>query len=342
MADVSSIAGGSQRTIEQIIEEQSKKKQNTRNTGELGKDDFLKLLITQVQHQDPLNPASDTDFIAQIAQFSALEQMQNLNTSFAFSKGFSLIGKYVTGQIIDEATGDTKYVSGLVESARMNAGKVYVIVDGKEINVDQITDVYDNAFDSYNANISDYSGLIGMLGKSYISNDSGKVASIEGIVTALTRKSGGIIARLDEVDILPDNLDMTGFDSPEAYVQAYAGREITVRFKDPDTGYEFRVTGTLRDGYLDNDGSLRLILDDVSVPVENIFETKRVDLLSTEQMLLSQILRTLREIQGGQDTGEEETGVDEEGVDEVDGTAEAGSGADAGDAPEEPGEDSQV
>ena len=49
----------------------------------LGKDEFLQLLVTQMQYQDPLNPTSDTEFIAQMAQFSSLEQMQNLNNNFS-------------------------------------------------------------------------------------------------------------------------------------------------------------------------------------------------------------------------------------------------------------------
>ncbi|NBG87569.1 flagellar hook capping protein [Isachenkonia alkalipeptolytica] len=50
--------------------------------GDLDKDAFLQLLTTQLSNQDPLNPTEDREFIAQMAQFSSLEQMQNLNDTF--------------------------------------------------------------------------------------------------------------------------------------------------------------------------------------------------------------------------------------------------------------------
>lgn len=87
---------------------------------ELGKDDFLKLLITQLTHQDPTEPMDDREFIAQMAQFSTLEQMTNLSTEFQRLGGLlqsgqaiSLLDKTVdivlgsatiTGQV-DEVTG---------------------------------------------------------------------------------------------------------------------------------------------------------------------------------------------------------------------------------------------
>jgi flagellar basal-body rod modification protein FlgD len=52
----------------------------------MGKDAFLKLLITQLQHQDPLNPADSTEFTSQLAQFSSLEQLSNVNDNLAALK----------------------------------------------------------------------------------------------------------------------------------------------------------------------------------------------------------------------------------------------------------------
>jgi len=300
MEITSAAATGRQKTIEEIIESQAESQASTRKTGELGKDDFLKLLITQLQYQDPLNPASDTEFIAQLAQFSSLEQMQNLNRSFAYSSGISLIGKYISAEVEDE-NGKYKFVDGRVDTVCIINGEVYAVVGEDKVPLDKITWVGRDDL-NIGEDVTGYSGIIGMLGKAHIVNDAGKTGSIEGIISTVVKESSGVYAILDEVDIKPYNLDLAGLEKFEDYIAAMTGKEISFRIEDDLTGEKFKVEGVLRGGYYDEDGEIRLILDNVKVPAANIYSTSKIDLLSTEHMLLNEILKELKKLNSSGDT----------------------------------------
>lgn len=70
---------------------------NAKKRNELGENDFMTLLIAQLKNQDPMNPMKDTDFVAQLAQFSALQQAQNTSKGVEQAAAAGLIGRMVSG-----------------------------------------------------------------------------------------------------------------------------------------------------------------------------------------------------------------------------------------------------
>jgi len=138
------------------------------DTQTLGKDDFLKLLVTQLQNQDPLNPTDSTEFVSQLAQFSSLEQLSNVNENLKVVQLFdqsinnaqavNFVGKTIkaSGSMFELGSGETHeiqyqlgedadavYVSiynssgeaiKKIEMDQMTAGAQSVVWDGKDEN----------------------------------------------------------------------------------------------------------------------------------------------------------------------------------------------------------------
>ncbi|MDA3822663.1 MAG: hypothetical protein PF450_08670 [Bacteroidales bacterium] len=110
----------------------------------MGKESFLKLLVTQLRHQDPTKPMEDKEFIAQMAQFYSLEQISNLNKemksllqSSQATEANSLLGKRIEG--ISALT--KKPISGIVSSI-LHQGKNIILKVGKdEVSLDGINSV---------------------------------------------------------------------------------------------------------------------------------------------------------------------------------------------------------
>jgi flagellar basal-body rod modification protein FlgD len=100
----------------------------------LGKDDFLQLMVAQMKNQDPMSPSGDKEFIAQMAQFSTLEQISNmakateeLTKRTSMSQNVALLGKTVTYQGADGAP-----VTGIVDGVDLgDAGKTTLSVAGR-------------------------------------------------------------------------------------------------------------------------------------------------------------------------------------------------------------------
>ncbi len=110
----------------------------------LGREDFLKLLVVQLEHQDPTNPLDDKEFIAQTAQFSSLEQMTEMNKtlaslidSYKTNLSYSLLGRRV--EVFDEAAG--KMESGVVTDVQFDSGTPAITFNGVTYGVDAVRKV---------------------------------------------------------------------------------------------------------------------------------------------------------------------------------------------------------
>ncbi|UHA73933.1 flagellar hook capping FlgD N-terminal domain-containing protein [Paenibacillus sp. 481] len=122
---------------------------------QLGKDQFLKILMTQMGNQDPLSPLQNHELIAQMAQFSSVEQLTKISTqinSMQSSIGMSsnLIGKQISWivpgqQQTDGSVGQGELKSGVVESILVKDGKPYANVDGAQIEIEKIAEIRDAA-----------------------------------------------------------------------------------------------------------------------------------------------------------------------------------------------------
>ncbi|HBL83415.1 MAG: hypothetical protein A2Y17_04360 [Clostridiales bacterium GWF2_38_85] len=109
-------------------------------TADLGIDDFFKLMAAQLQNQSMFDSVDNTQFLAQMAQFSSLSQISELNNTIQANMAISLIGKAVSVSTIDSAGIETIEV-GKVEQISFNGGVPYVYVNGGFYQLSDIMDI---------------------------------------------------------------------------------------------------------------------------------------------------------------------------------------------------------
>lgn len=117
---------------------------------EMGYDQFLTLLCAEMQYQDPLEPTSNTEYVAQLATFSQLEATLSMQETQKNSMANDLVGKQVILEVTNENTGNTSYVDGKVDYVMYKDGTPYLSVNNALYSIDTLDTVADA--DYYEAN----------------------------------------------------------------------------------------------------------------------------------------------------------------------------------------------
>lgn len=107
-------------------EKSEKEKANSNST--LGKEAFLQLLVAQMQYQDPLEPMDNTEYVSQLATFSQLESLQNMQATLSNGQATDLVGKTVMVKVTD-ANGDTNLKPGVVDYVIFEGGTPYLVIN---------------------------------------------------------------------------------------------------------------------------------------------------------------------------------------------------------------------
>ncbi|MFJ7696490.1 flagellar hook assembly protein FlgD [Lysinibacillus fusiformis] len=195
----------------------------TKQTGnsELGKDAFLQLLITQLQHQDPTNPMDDREFISQMAQFSSLEQMQNMTKAVEsllasqqqtqMMNYATFVGKEVKWHEITDKTDEkgepvVNEGTGVIESLKFVDGSVvFKLADGKEITPGNISGILGSGTSSNGNNPVPESPLVQaskLIGKKVTYQDGEQ--ELQGRIVSVSNKDGVMYYVLDNDKKLTD------------------------------------------------------------------------------------------------------------------------------------------
>lgn len=120
-------------------------KKETKGTTNLGQDAFLQLLIAEMQHQDPLEPTTNTEWISQMATFSQLEELQALSKTTENTQMFSLVGKNVIVST-EDASGNKVFKEGIVDFISVSGGKTKFSIEGELYSMEELYSVVDGDY----------------------------------------------------------------------------------------------------------------------------------------------------------------------------------------------------
>jgi len=110
----------------------------TKGSNSLGDfNNFMKILASELQNQDPTDPVKNTEYVAQLAQMESLSQLQNMNNVITTNSSYNLIGKSVTYQTQDD-TGATTTATGTAKAVVVKNNEPYLVVNGGLVKVSDV------------------------------------------------------------------------------------------------------------------------------------------------------------------------------------------------------------
>lgn len=135
---------------------------NTKSNSSMDQMDFINLLVAEMQNQDPLEPSSNTDYVAQMATFSQVQALDDMKVNMAAMNVDNLVGKYVTLNVTD-AQGNVKEITGKVDFVTHENGKNYVSIEDELYNAEDLVTVMDEKYSEANVMAATFSNLAGQL-----------------------------------------------------------------------------------------------------------------------------------------------------------------------------------
>lgn len=112
----------------------------SKTNSDLDFEDWINLLATELQYQDPTDPVSNSEYVSQMASLSSLSQIENIYSAVSNVEAYNMIGKSVTYQTTDSA-GNTVEGTGTVSAVILSGGTAYLSINGSAVSLDSVVSV---------------------------------------------------------------------------------------------------------------------------------------------------------------------------------------------------------
>lgn len=208
----------------------------------MDKNAFLKILSAELANQDPTQSKDSTEYVAQLAQFSALEQMANLNTTMSFSTASNMVGKTVG---LDITGNDGTLLSGVVKNAVKSGDIIKLTVETRD---GEIQAALSDVLGVQNTNNTDIGNAVNLIGKNVkIDSNDGTNTIYSGLVKSISNNADGIALKVaisnTELDTPLTLVSGTSDSNDPSAKGTYTGttdRSMQIRYNNSSNSYEYK------------------------------------------------------------------------------------------------------